>query len=54
MSKILLDAKTAQKAKVKFIATLTGTTTRENFENYNSVYIAEDILEGYQYILTLI
>lgn len=49
----LVDAKTAENAKVDFIAVLTGTTTRNDFRSYNSVYIGENILDVCKYILTL-
>lgn len=49
----LIDAKTAENAKVKFVAVLTGTTTRDDFKSYNSIYIGENILDVYKYVLTL-
>lgn len=49
----LVDAKTAQNAKVKFAAVLTGTTKKEEFERYNSAHIGDDISDIYQYILSL-
>lgn len=48
----LVDAKTAENAKANFIAVLTGTTARNDFACYNSAYIAENIAEVYNYILT--
>ena len=48
-----VDAKTAENANVGFAAVLTGTTTREEFSNYNCMYIGEDIKDVYNYILTL-
>lgn len=48
----LVDAKTAENAKVEFAAVLTGTTTRDDFRNYRSVYVGKDISDVYQYILT--
>lgn len=39
----LVDAKTAENAKVKFAAVLTGTTTCSEFEKYDCVYIGKDI-----------
>lgn len=49
----LVDAKTAKNADVKFAAVLTGTTARADFENYNSVYIGDNISDVYKHILTL-
>lgn len=49
----LVDAKTAENAKVEFAAVLTGTTAREDFRSYHSVYIGENISDVYKYILTL-
>lgn len=46
-----IDAEAAEKAKVKFIATLTGTTAREDFRKYNCVWIADNLSEVYEYIL---
>ena len=48
-----VDAKTAENANVGFAAVLTGTTTREEFSEYNCMYIGEDITDVYNYILTL-
>ena len=39
----LVDAKTAENAKVKFAAVLTGTTTKDEFADYKSVCIADNI-----------
>lgn len=49
----LVDAKTAENAKVKFVAVLAGTTTKDDFIRYNSMYIGKDISDVYKYILTL-
>lgn len=49
----LVDAKTAENAKVKFAAVLTGTTTRDDFRSYNSAYIGENILDICEYVFTL-
>lgn len=49
----LVDAKTAENAKVKFHAVLTGTTSRDDFRSYNSTYIGENISDICKYILTL-
>lgn len=46
----LVDAKTAANAKVRFAAVLTGTTTREDFRNYQSVYIGENVPDVCNYI----
>ena len=48
-----VDAKAAENANVGFAAVLTGTTTREEFSNYNCIYIGEDIKYVYNYILTM-
>lgn len=48
-----VDAKAAENADVGFAAVLTGTTTREEFSNYNCMYIGEDIKDVYNYILTM-
>lgn len=49
----LVDAKTAQNAKVDFGAVLTGTTIREEFEDYKSECIGENIFDIYDYVLGL-
>lgn len=49
----LVDAKTAENAKVKFAAVLTGTTAEDDFKSYNSMYIGKNISDVYQYVLTL-
>ncbi|MCM1039420.1 MAG: HAD-IA family hydrolase [Ruminococcus sp.] len=49
----LVDARTAENAQVKFAAVLTGTTTRDDFRSYKSVYIGENIADVCKYILTL-
>ncbi|MDD6811956.1 MAG: HAD family hydrolase [Lachnospiraceae bacterium] len=49
----LVDAKTAENAKVDFAGVLTGTTTKEEFEKHPSVYIGKDITEIYDFILKL-
>lgn len=48
-----VDAKAAENANVGFAAVLTGTTTRQEFSNYNCMYIGEDIKDVYNYILTM-
>lgn len=49
----LVDARTAQNADVNFVAVLTGTTTREEFDSYNCKYIGENIQDVYNYILMM-
>lgn len=49
----VVDAKTAENAKVDFAAVLTGITTKEDFKRYNRVYIGENIYDIYNYILKL-
>lgn len=49
----LVDAKTAKNAEVNFAAVLTGTTTRDDFRNYDCFYIGENISDVYDYIRTL-
>ena len=45
-----VDAQTAQNAGVDFAAVLTGANTREDFENYPRVCVAEDLSGIYEYI----
>lgn len=47
----LVDARTAENAKVKFAAVLTGTTTKDEFANYKSVCIGDNISDVYKYVL---
>lgn len=47
----LVDARTAENAKVKFAAVLTGTTTKDEFANYKSVCIEDNISDVYKYVL---
>ena len=49
----LVDAKTAENVGVKFAAVLTGTTTKEEIEQYQNVYIAQKLEEIYGYILSI-
>ena len=49
----LVDAKTADNANVKFVAVLTGTTTKDEFKSYNNVYIGQNIADVYKYVLAL-
>lgn len=46
----LVDAQTAERAGVDFAGVLTGTTTREDFEKYQPVRIAEDLYGIYELI----
>lgn len=46
----LVDARTAENAKVKFAAVLTGTTTKDEFANYKSVCIGDNISDVYKYV----
>lgn len=50
----LVDAKTAENAKVKFAAVLTGTTTKEEFAQHEHVLISEDILGVYQSVTNIL
>ena len=45
-----VDAQTAQNAGVNFAAVLTGANTKEDFENYPHVCIAEDLSGVYDYM----
>ncbi len=47
----LVDAKTAQNASIDFAAVLTGTTTREEFEEYDNIYVGENVPDIVGYIL---
>lgn len=47
----LVDATTAENAKVDFAAVLTGTTTRREFEKHTNVFIGNGVEALYQYIL---
>lgn len=47
----LVDAKTAENAGVQFAAVSTGTTTKEELEQYPNVHIANNLEEIYGYIL---
>lgn len=49
----LVDAKTAENAKVEFAAVLTGTTTMDDFRSYNSAYIGKNISDVFKYVITL-
>lgn len=49
----VVDAKTAENAKVKFAAVLTGTTSRADFENYSNTYIGKNVPDVSKNILSL-
>lgn len=49
----IVDAKTAENAKVKFAAVVTGTTTREDFRSYNNVYTGNSISDVCEYVFAL-
>jgi len=49
----IVDAQTAENAKVKFAAVLTGTTSRADFENYSNIYIGENVPDVSKNILSL-
>ncbi len=53
MGDSIVDAKTAENAKVKFAAVVTGTTTREDFRNYNSVYTGNSISDVCEYVFAM-
>lgn len=46
-----VDAQTAERGGVDFAGVLTGTTTRQDFEKYPSVFIGENIGEIYSYLI---
>ena len=46
----VVDARTAQNAKVDFAGVLTGTTTREEFEEYPNLCIVDNISQICNYI----
>lgn len=47
----LVDVKTAQNASVDFVAVLTGTTTREEFDEYSNIYIGENVVNSINYLI---
>ena len=49
----LVDAKTAENAQVAFVAVLTGTTTKTEFQNYHNLCVCRDIKDVFNYILAL-
>lgn len=46
-----IDAKAAENAEIDFIGVLTGTTTKETFENYKNLCICRDIKEVYNKVI---
>ena len=49
----IVDAKTAESAKVKFAAVLTGTTSRAEFGSYSNVYIGKNVTDVCKNVLIL-
>ena len=49
----IVDAKTAENAKVKFAAVLTGTTSRADHESYCNVYIGMNVTDVFTNVLSL-
>ena len=49
----VVDAKTAENAKVRFAAVLTGTTSRANFESYSYMYIGKNMPDTCTKVLNL-
>ena len=45
-----VDARTAENASVNFAGVLTGTTSKETFKKYQSVFLGENILDIYHFI----
>lgn len=50
----LVDAQTAESAGIDFAGVLTGTTTKQDFENYKSEYIGKNIEDIYHFAKSLI
>lgn len=50
----VVDAKTAANANITFLAVLSGTTTKDDFEKYNCAYIGANIHDIYKYITSYI
>lgn len=46
----LVDAKTAQNAKVPFAGVLTGTTSKQDFSEYDAAFIGDTITDIYNYL----
>lgn len=46
----IVDAKTAENAQVRFAGVLTGTTTADEFNQYNHVFIGENLKDIYRFI----
>lgn len=49
----IVDAKTAENAKVKFAAVLTGTTSSTEFGSYSNVYIGKNVTDVCNNVLAL-
>lgn len=49
----IVDAKTAENAKVKFAAVLTGTTSRADHESYSNVYVGMNVTDVFTNVLSL-
>lgn len=47
----LVDAQTAENAGVDFVGVLTGTTERQDFEKYRSLFIGKNIPDIYNFVL---
>ncbi len=47
----LVDAGTAKNAGVDFIAVLTGTTSKEEFEEYDNICIGENVVDIFNYLV---
>ncbi|MBE5893410.1 MAG: HAD family hydrolase [Lachnospiraceae bacterium] len=50
----IVDAKTAENAKVKFAAVLTGTTSRVEFESHSNVYIGKTVSDVCKNAITFV
>ena len=46
-----VDAKASENAEIDFMGVLTGTTTKETFENYKNICICNDIKEVYNTVI---
>ena len=47
----IVDAQAAQNANVKFAATLTGTTTRDELGKYRSVFMGNSVVDIYHFVI---
>ena len=47
----IVDAQTAQNANVKFAATLTGTTTRDELRKYRNIFMGNSVVDIYDFII---